>query len=75
MSQSGATKLVGDCPYHRPEMRITYLFLPLYFGLFAGLVGHSVRVGLGGRSRRIDTRGVAVGRRQSARARRRDGGD
>jgi restriction system protein len=29
-------------------MRITYLFLPLYFGLFAGLVGHSVRVGLVG---------------------------
>src|ERR1700729_2755229 len=40
--------LVGDCPYHRPEMRITYLFLPLYFGLFAGLVGHSVRAGLVG---------------------------
>ena len=39
---------VGDCPYHRPEMRITYLFLPLYFGLFAGLVGHSVRAGLVG---------------------------
>jgi restriction system protein len=29
-------------------MRITYLFLPLYFGLFAGLVGHSVRAGLVG---------------------------
>src|ERR1700744_6598821 len=40
--------VVGDCPYHRPEMRITYLFLPLYFGLFAGLVGHSVRAGLVG---------------------------
>ena len=29
-------------------MRITYLFLPLYFGLFAGLVGHSVRTGVVG---------------------------
>ena len=41
-------RLVGDCPYHRPEMRITYLFLPLYFGLFAGLVCHGVRAGLVG---------------------------
>ena len=40
--------IVGDCPYHRPEMRITYLFLPLYFGLFAGLVDHSARTGLVG---------------------------
>jgi restriction system protein len=29
-------------------MRITYLFLPVYFGLFAGLVGHSIRTGLVG---------------------------
>jgi restriction system protein len=29
-------------------MKITYLFLPLYFGLFAGLVGHSARTGLVG---------------------------
>ena len=29
-------------------MKITYLFLPLYFGLVAGLVGHSVRAGLVG---------------------------
>jgi restriction system protein len=29
-------------------MRITYLFLPLYFGVFAGLVGHSVRTGAAG---------------------------
>jgi hypothetical protein len=29
-------------------MRITYLFMPLYFGLFAGLVGHGVRAGLVG---------------------------
>jgi len=29
-------------------MRITYLFLPLYLGLFAGLAGHSVRAGLAG---------------------------
>ena len=29
-------------------MKITYLFLPVYFGLFAGLVGHSVKVGLVG---------------------------
>ena len=29
-------------------MKIAYLFLPLYFGLFAGFVGHSVRVGLAG---------------------------
>ena len=29
-------------------MRITFLFLPLYFGLFAGLVDHSVRTGLVG---------------------------
>jgi restriction system protein len=29
-------------------MKITYLFLPVYFGLFAGLVAHSVRVGLAG---------------------------
>jgi restriction system protein len=27
-------------------MKITYLFLPIYFGIFAGLVGHSVTVGL-----------------------------
>src|ERR1700744_2779045 len=38
--------VVGDCPYHRPEMRITYLFLPLYFGLFAGLFAHGVRAGV-----------------------------
>ncbi|MDT5165048.1 MAG: restriction system protein [Mycobacterium sp.] len=31
-----------------PDMKIAYLFLPLYFGLFAGFVGHSVRVGLAG---------------------------
>lgn len=31
----------------RPSrMKITYIFLPLYFGLFAGFVGHSVRIGL-----------------------------
>jgi restriction system protein len=29
-------------------MKITYLFLPVYFACFAGLVGHSVRVGLVG---------------------------
>ena len=29
-------------------MKIAYLFLPVYFGLFAGFVGHSVRVGLAG---------------------------
>jgi restriction system protein len=29
-------------------MKIAYAFLPLYFGLFAGLIGHSVRVGLVG---------------------------
>jgi restriction system protein len=29
-------------------MKITYLFLPIYFGIFAGLVGHSVKVGLAG---------------------------
>lgn len=29
-------------------MKITYLFLPVYFGLFAGLVGRSVEVGLAG---------------------------
>jgi restriction system protein len=44
----GGHEAVGDCPYHRAEMRITYLFLPLYFGLLAGLVGHSVRAGLVG---------------------------
>jgi restriction system protein len=27
-------------------MKIAYLFLPPYFGLFAGFVGHSVRTGL-----------------------------
>jgi restriction system protein len=29
-------------------MKIAYAFLPPYFGLFAGLIGHSVRVGLVG---------------------------
>jgi restriction system protein len=29
-------------------MKIAYGFLPPYFGLFAGLIGHSVRVGLVG---------------------------
>jgi restriction system protein len=29
-------------------MKIAYLFLPVYFGLFAGFVGHSVRVALAG---------------------------
>ena len=29
-------------------MKIAYLFLPVYFGVFAGFVGHSVRVGLAG---------------------------
>ncbi len=29
-------------------MKVTYLFLPVYFGLFAGLVGHSAKVGLVG---------------------------
>ncbi|MGA7133947.1 MAG: restriction endonuclease [Mycobacterium sp.] len=29
-------------------MKIAYVFLPPYFGLFAGLIGHSVRVGLVG---------------------------
>jgi restriction system protein len=29
-------------------MKITYLFLPVYFGVFAGLVGHSAKVGLAG---------------------------
>ena len=29
-------------------MKITYLFLPVYFAVFAGLVGHSVKVGLAG---------------------------
>jgi restriction system protein len=29
-------------------MKIAYLFLPLYFGLFAGLVGHKVWTGLVG---------------------------
>ncbi|MFZ0230040.1 MAG: restriction endonuclease [Mycobacterium sp.] len=27
-------------------MKIAHVFLPLYFGLFAGFVGHSVRIGL-----------------------------
>ena len=39
---------VGDARYHQPDMKIAYLFLPVYFGLFAGFVGHSVRVGLAG---------------------------
>ncbi len=39
---------VGERLYHQPEMKITYLFLPVYFGLFAGLVAHSVKVGLAG---------------------------
>jgi restriction system protein len=39
---------VGDDRYHRSDMKIAYLFLPVYFGLFAGFVGHSVRVGLAG---------------------------
>lgn len=42
------TTNVGDRLYHQREMTITYLFLPIYFGLFAGLVGHSVTVSLGG---------------------------
>ena len=29
-------------------MKIAYVFLPLYFGLFAGFVGHSVRIGVAG---------------------------
>jgi restriction system protein len=29
-------------------MKIAYAFLPLYFGLFAGFVGHSVRIGVVG---------------------------
>jgi restriction system protein len=29
-------------------MRIAYAFLPVYFGLFAGFVGHSVRIGMVG---------------------------
>jgi restriction system protein len=29
-------------------VKIAYVFLPLYFGIFAGLIGHSVRVGLVG---------------------------
>jgi restriction system protein len=29
-------------------MKIAFVFLPLYFGLFAGFVGHSVRTGLVG---------------------------
>ncbi len=29
-------------------MKIAHVFLPLYFGVFAGFVGHSVRVGLVG---------------------------
>ncbi len=29
-------------------MKITYLFLPVYFGVFLGLVGHSSKVGLAG---------------------------
>ena len=29
-------------------MKIAYLFLPLYFAVFAGFVGHSVRIGLAG---------------------------
>jgi restriction system protein len=29
-------------------VRIAYAFLPLYFGLFAGFVGHSVRIGMVG---------------------------
>jgi restriction system protein len=29
-------------------VKIAYVFLPLYFGIFAGLMGHSVRVGLVG---------------------------
>jgi restriction system protein len=29
-------------------MKIAYLFLPLYFALFVGFVGHSVRIGLVG---------------------------
>ncbi len=29
-------------------MKIAYVFLPLYFGLLAGFVGHSVRIGLVG---------------------------
>ena len=29
-------------------MKVAYYFLPLYFGLFAGFVGHSVRTGLVG---------------------------
>jgi restriction system protein len=37
---------VGDRLYDRRTMKITYLFLPIYFGVFAGLVGHSVKVGL-----------------------------
>ncbi|HEY1838884.1 MAG TPA: restriction endonuclease [Mycobacterium sp.] len=31
-----------------PEMKIAYLFLPLYFGVFASLVGHSIRAGVVG---------------------------
>jgi restriction system protein len=29
-------------------MKIAFVFLPAYFGLFAGVVGHSVRIGLVG---------------------------
>jgi restriction system protein len=42
------TGFVGGSRYHRPDMKIAYLFLPVYFGLFAGFVGHSVQVGLAG---------------------------
>jgi restriction system protein len=46
--QPAGTLNVGDRPYHRPEMKISYLFLPIYFGVFAGLVGHSAKVGVAG---------------------------
>jgi restriction system protein len=29
-------------------MKITYLFLPVYFGLVAGVVGHGIKIGLTG---------------------------
>ena len=55
-------------------MKIAYVFLPLYFGLFAGFVGHSVRIGLVGAAVGL-LLAVLLSRRGEAAPRREHGGD
>ena len=47
-------------------MKIAYLFLPPYFGLFAGFIGHSVKTGLLGAVVGLFFAVLGIGRGQPA---------